>query len=116
MKIEDVFSETYAVLQSLGIDYISKIPFDVFSHIEAQRNRDYSPVIDENKALNEQGLSKSCLALLFNLKHDYMCNTEEERNELKNILKENDERFKESLDNEKSLLKRMKIIRDYESD
>ena len=113
---KNVLSETYNVLLTLGDEYISKIPPDVFAMIEYGRNMNYSPVIDENKALNEQGLSKRCIALIASLKLDYFSETDEEREKLINHLETNEARFEESLKKEKSILKKIKLIREHESE
>ena len=87
-----VYAEVYAVLAVLGDDYIRKIPQNILNTIADKRDKDYKIVIDENKPLEEQNLSKDAIALLAALKLDYWCKTAEEKKALQDILDLNEEK------------------------
>ncbi len=84
-----VYAEVYAVLSVLGGEYIRKIPQNVLNIIADQRDKSYCKKIDENVPLEDQNLSKDATALLAVLKLDYWCETEEQKQELLDLLDKN---------------------------
>ena len=97
MITKQIFSEGYAVILALGEDYINRLPKDVFEFIKSNSSQSDMPAIDENKALDEQGLSKEALAMLAMLKLEYWCDSAEEKSELLRYLETNEEKIKETL-------------------
>ena len=87
-----VYAEVYAVLSALGGEYIRKIPQNVLNVIADQRDKQLEKRIDEEKPLEEQNLSQSAIAMLASLKLDYWCETEQEKQELRSLLRLNDEK------------------------
>ncbi|MDR1101957.1 MAG: hypothetical protein LBL34_06370 [Clostridiales bacterium] len=112
MDITKVLSETYAVLEKLGERYISLIPKDVFADIEAGRDKTYTPIVDEDKDLDKQGLSKEAIALIFSLKRDYMCDTQEEKDGITAIMEANDEKLKAMFANAKSTMQLLRMFKE----
>jgi hypothetical protein len=102
MNIDNkVLSEVYAIINALGETYKQRIPADVFDIISNQRDKNYSPIIDANKRLNEQELScaddTTCFIAM--LHRDYWCDTEDERLKLTQLFKDNEANFAETLKN-----------------
>ena len=87
-----IYAEVYAVLSVLGADYISKIPQNIFQIIDKKRDKEYELKLNEELPLEEQTLSKEAIALLASIKLDYWCETEQEKQELCNLLRLNDEK------------------------
>ena len=87
-----VYAEVHAVLSALGGEYLRKTPQNVLNVIAEKRDKQYKINIDENKPLEEQNLSKEAIAMLAALKLDYWCETKEEKKELQDLLKLNEEK------------------------
>lgn len=99
MKRNRVFSEVYSVLNALGNKYIDKIPKKVFEIIEKNRDLEYEPEIDRNKALNKQNISKEAINMIAKIDLDFWCKTNQEKSEMHILLKENEKRENERLIN-----------------
>jgi len=80
------YSELHAVLQSLGEDFISKVPADLLEIISTQRDLGYNPVIDQNKPIDQQYLSGVTLALITTFKLQYWCDSPGEQATLLNTI------------------------------
>jgi len=105
MNQSQVYSEVYAVLSALNNDYLTKIPQKILDKINNERDRNYRFHIDENIPLTEQNLSPEAIAMLAALKLDYWCESKEEKEELKLLLKANDKDIKLSSKLKKVLFK-----------
>lgn len=92
IKQSQIYAEVYSVLSVLGEEYICKIPQNVFNTISDKRNKQYDKEIYENGFLDETSLSPEAIAMLAALKLDYWCKTEQEKQELQNLLRINDEK------------------------
>ena len=93
-----VYSEVYAVLVALGVGYIDRIPNDFLEFLRNQQDLSYKPEIDDNKALNEQNISKETLAMIAMLELEYWCNSDEEKAELLQLLGKNEQKLREVLE------------------
>ena len=87
-----VYTEVYAVLTTLGGEYIRKIPQKVLNVIADNRDTQYEKKINEGQLLEEQNLSTEAIAMLASLKLDYWSETEQEKQDLRNLLCLNDEK------------------------
>lgn len=92
-----VYSEVYATIFALGDEYVDKTPIDVMDFFDEERDEDYLPEIDQNKALNEQGLEEDTVTIIAMLKLNYWCETEEEKAEFLAFLKTNEATLQEKL-------------------
>lgn len=92
MKRDKVFSEVYSVLNTLGNKYIDKIPRNVFEIIENNRDLEYEPEIDQNKALNKQNISKEAINMIAKIDMDFWCKTDQEKKEFYRKLEDNEKR------------------------
>ena len=99
VKIEtkEVYSEVYEVLNFLGKEYIDKLPFDLFNMLKEKRDKDYTPWYDENLPLAKQNIKKEALAIIALLHLNYWCENEREKEEIKKILKDNEDKYQEEL-------------------
>jgi hypothetical protein len=66
--------------------------------------------VDANKPLDEQGLSEDAIVLIFTLKHDYWCETEEERAAVTAIFAENKEKWTATLNGAGSARAMLKML------
>ena len=87
-----IYTQVYNVLLSLGEDYINKISHDVFEAIKNNRDKSYEFKINPDIPLNEQDLFEESFALLAYLKLEYWCQTDDEKKELQQLLKFNEEK------------------------
>ncbi|GHV18286.1 hypothetical protein FACS189425_06630 [Clostridia bacterium] len=110
-----LYSEVYAILEALaedfGSEYVSRIPGNVITFIANSRDESYSPILDENKGYHEQGLSEDAIAILAMLKLNYLAETNEEKQELLELLNTNEETLNEKLRGATSTRELMKLLK-----
>jgi len=106
------YSEAYAVLLTLGDNYISKLPQDVFEFIKNKSAEGLMPIIDKSKGLSEQGLTQEGLAMVAMLRLKYLCESEEEKAEFLAYLKKNEQEIKEILMNTKSTRELLRLFKE----
>lgn len=94
------YSEVHEILNLLEEDFYNKIPEKILKFFKEERDLEYTPIIDINKPLEEQGLLNRTIAILSILNINYWCESEEEKQEFIAHLKENDE-YQEKLIYEK---------------
>ena len=99
VKTKEIYSEVYQVLNLLGNEYINKLPITLFNMLKEKRNIDYTPQYIEDIPLNKQKIKKETLAIIALLHLNYWCNSEEEKNELKQMLKNNENMYQQELKN-----------------
>lgn len=109
--MEKVLSEVHAVVLAMGKEYQIRIPDDVWSAIEENKDKSYQPIIDENKALNEQGLLIDTVTFIAMLHRDYWCNSEEELSNLLQELQENEDKYNSQLINAGNTRDLLKMLR-----
>lgn len=96
-KTKEIYSEVYQVLNLLGNEYIDKLPKSLFNMLKEKRNLDYNPYYKEDIPLNKQNIKKETVAIIALLHLNYWCDNEKEKNELKQILKNNEDRYQNEL-------------------
>lgn len=87
---EIVYAEIDAILNLMDEKYVNKIPEKLKNIFKEEKKFDYKPVIDTQKALNEQELQKGTLVILAMLCLNYWCDSEEEKQELIKAYSENE--------------------------
>ena len=97
LKTKEIYSEVYQVLNLLGNEYIEKLPISLINMIKEKRETNYNPVYTDDVPLNEQNIKKETMAIIALLYLNYWCEDDNEKLEVKNILKENENRFQEKL-------------------
>ena len=97
LKTKEIYSEVYQVLNLLGNEYIEKLPISLINMIKEKRETNYNPVYTDDAPLNEQNIKKETMAIISLLYLNYWCEDDNEKLEVKSILKENENRFQEKL-------------------
>lgn len=91
---ENAYTEVYTILQELNEEEYSKIPPEVIETLEANMNKEYEFMLDDELELKEQQMLPETKAILFNLFRDYLATTEQKE---KIIKMQNEERQKKEL-------------------
>ena len=102
---KEMYSEVYGVIKALGKEYIKKLPKTVLKVIIENREENYNPKYNMSISLKEQDVNRKTLAMIALLHYNYWCDTEEDRQKLKTILENNEEKrqreMKEKYSNDK---------------
>ncbi len=94
IKTKETYSEVYSILNMLGDNYKNKIPTNLLNMINEERLESYNPQYVIMKRINEQNISRDSLSIIALLYLNYWCNTPEERQNLKQLLRSNEEIYK----------------------
>ena len=94
---KEIYSEVYSVLKILGKKYIDKIPNSLYNMIQDNKLETYNPTYTLETDLNEQNIKRESISMIALMHLNYWCNSENEKNELKKIFKENDGKYKERI-------------------
>lgn len=86
VKIPRAYSEVYSFLNTLGSEYIYKIPEEIYNTVKENRDKEYNPVYQKEQTLKEGMLSIEALSLIAALNLQYWC-SDEEKKELKERIK-----------------------------
>lgn len=90
---QEIYSEVYSLLNLLGNNYIEKLPKSLFKMIEEEKSSTYNPQYRENLSLNEQNIKRESLSMIALFHLNYWCNSNEEREQLKQLFKNNEEKY-----------------------
>ena len=85
------YSEVYQIVNMMEKIYLDKIPKNVIDFLDEARDKEYQPIIEVNKPLNEQKLQRYTMVLLAILDLNYWCDSEEEKQELLDMFNRNTE-------------------------
>lgn len=85
------YSEVYQIVNMMEKIYLDKIPKNVLDFLDEARDKEYQPIIEINKPLNEQKLQRYTMVLLAILDLNYWCDSEEEKQELLDMFNRNTE-------------------------
>ena len=110
MSKKELYSEVLGVLLALGTDYTSRLPKELLDFLVEKCDTYKIPTIDKNKRIEEQNVGADCRAFLTMLKLKYWCKTQEERNELLNLLQTNENKLMEKLESATSTREFMQIL------
>ena len=89
---QEMYSEVYSILNLLGNNYIAKLPKSLFKMIEEEKSSTYNPQYSEDKSLNEQNIKRESLSMIALFHLNYWCNSNEEKEQLKQLFKNNEEK------------------------
>ena len=84
---KNYYSEVYGVLNMLGSKYIEKLPKQLYQLIDRERNRGYNPVYNAEIDMYKQNITNQALAMIMLFHLNYWCENEQEKEQLKKILK-----------------------------
>lgn len=99
IKTKEIYSEVYQVLNLLGNEYIDKLPNSLFNLLKEKRNANYNPQYTEDIPLNKQNIKKESIAIIALIHLNYWCEDEKEKYELKQVLKNNENKYQQELRN-----------------
>lgn len=93
IKTKEIYSEVYQVLNLLGNDYIDKLPTSLINMLREKREVNYNPEYTDDIPLNEQNIKKETMSIIALLYLNYWCEDENEKLEVKQILKSNEDNY-----------------------
>ena len=99
IKTKEIYSEVYQVLNLLGSEYIDRLPDSLFNMLKEKRDINYTPQYTEDIPLNKQNIKKEAISIIVLLYLNYWCEDANEQSELKQTLKNNEDRFQEEIRN-----------------
>lgn len=99
IRTKEIYSEVYQVLNLLGNEYIDKLPNSLLKMLKEKRDINYNPQYIEDIPLNKQNIKKETLAIIALLHLNYWCENEKEKLELKQVLKNNEDRYQQEIRN-----------------
>lgn len=92
IKTKETYSEVYSILNLLGESYITKLPKSLYNMIIEEKSNEYNPQYSSNIALEQQNIKKEALSMIALFHLNYWCNSQEEKEKLKALLKNNEEK------------------------
>lgn len=115
------YSEVYEIVNMIEKEYLDRIPKKVLLFFDEARDKEYKPIIDANKPLNEQNLQRDTLIFLAILDLNYWCDSEDEKKELLEMFNKNTElKIKEQKEleekyNQDNLFKKRQLVSEFEN-
>ena len=88
--IKEIYSEVYSILNLLGDKYISKLPNSLYKMIEEKKSETYNPTYNSINNLKNQNIKRESISMIALFHLNYWCNSEKEKQNLRNIFKENE--------------------------
>lgn len=96
-ETELAYAEVDAILELLEDEFVNRIPEKVRKFFKDEKNKEYKPTIRSDIGLDEQDLKAETISILTLLQLNYLCDSEEEKQEILNELQENDRLKEEEL-------------------
>ena len=96
-ETELAYAEVDAILELLEDEYLKKIPAQVREFFKKEKNKEYRININAKIGLDEHNLKDETISILTLLQINYLCDSEEEKQEILNELYENDRLKEEEL-------------------
>ncbi len=90
VKYSNAYAEVLHYLKGIDNSYIEKIPKKLIAFFEENANYSYKCDFNYELPLNELHLSEVALGLIGMISLNYWCNSEEEKNKLKEVFYQND--------------------------
>ena len=96
-ETELAYAEVDAILELLEDEFVNRIPEKVRKFFKEEKDKEYKPTIRSDIGLDEQDLKAETISILTLLQLNYLCDSEEEKQEILNELQENDRLKEEEL-------------------
>ena len=96
-ETELAYAEVDAILELLEDEFVNRIPEKVREFFKDEKDKEYKPIIRSDIGLDEQDLKAETISILTLLQLNYLCDSEEEKQEILNELQENDRLKEEEL-------------------
>lgn len=84
-----LYVEVYSILELLGKEYINKLPKSLYTMIESNANDIQDLKYKSLKDINKNNVLKKSLAMIALFHTNYWCDSQEEKDELKQIFLDN---------------------------
>ncbi len=97
INTKETYSEVYSVLNMLGENYIKRIPKNLYKMIKDSKSSTYNPKYTTEISLDKQHIKKESLSMIALFHLNYWCNSNEEKMQLKQIFKDNEEKYQAEL-------------------
>jgi len=97
IKTKEIYSEVYSVLNMLGDSYITKLPSSLYKMIKEEKLNEYNPYYDSSIALEQQNIRKESISMIALFHLNYWCSSPEEKQELKELFKDNEVKYQAEL-------------------
>lgn len=89
-ETELAYAEVDAILELLEDEFVNRIPEKIREFFKDEKDKEYKPTIRSDIGLDEQDLKAETISILTLLQLNYLCDSEEEKQEILNELQEND--------------------------
>ena len=96
-ETELAYAEVDAILELLEDEFVNRIPEKVRKFFKDEKDKEYKPTIRSDIGLDQQDLKSETISILTLLQLNYLCDSEEEKQEILNELQENDRLKEEEL-------------------
>lgn len=97
IKTKETYSEVYSILNMLGENYITKLPSKLYQMIKEEKSNEYNPQYDSTIALEQQNIKKESISMIALFHLNYWCSSPEEKQELKELFKDNEVKYQAEL-------------------
>lgn len=91
------YAEIDVILELLEDEYAQRVPQKIREFFKEEKNKDYEPIIKTDISLVEQNLKRETFSILTILELNYWCDSQQEKQELLQELKENEEEYQKEL-------------------
>lgn len=114
-QTKNIYSEVYSILNLLDEEYKNKLPTEILNMIEQQKNSEYSPVYSLAESVENQNIQKETKAMIALFKLYYWCDSNEEQEQLVNLLKGNEDKVQAELRERYDIEKVFKKKQEYQN-
>ena len=97
IKTKEIYSEVNGVLNMLGENYINKLPKSLYNMVISEKLDFYNPTYDGTIALDKQNIKRESISMIALFHLNYWCENETEKNELRQLFKENEDKYQAEL-------------------
>ena len=98
-----IYSEVFSILNLLGDEFINKLPKQLYELIKREKSSTYNPVYNSIKNLEEQNVRKESISMIAMFHLNYWCDDNEEKQKLRNIFIENEEKYQKEIEEKYSI-------------
>ena len=92
-----MYSEVNSVLNMLGDGYINKLPRSLYNMVVSEKLDTYNPTYEGTIALDMQNIKRESLSMIALFHLNYWCEDENEKNELRQLFKDNEDKYQTEL-------------------
>lgn len=96
IEYSEAIVEVLEILQYSDDNIIEKIPKKLIEFWQRNKSTTYKPNLDHSKSINEMDLKKKTKSIISMIYLNYLCD-DEEKNNIKLILKDNEEKYQQEL-------------------